>query len=632
MILVSDHDDTPSPLPSDAEARARHAPVIAQAGQFAAPLAGAAIATGLSAVVLAAISPLRQSPSACAAVVMLLLATAAVGAVAVVSGLRARVLSDELEELEAARQRQQREAEGRSLFTGRLSEDSSEQGPTSELCLTRWGRTHIPLGLAAGAVAVAGLSGYAVVVARPEGAPERGLLAVGIGCLLVAFAAMFGSRWTGAQSDELLPEARAVSALLRAVQWSTALAAPALMSHALGFPVVDRWVGLVLLVLCVVLSVELVARAGAALLRAPASAELVRAPVGMTIADSLFAGANPLTSTLELLESRFGVSVRSSYVIGYTGRSVPWVVLGMLTAFWLATSLVSIPLDEAGVVTRFGRLTTNCRLDPGLHLKAPWPIDRVEKVETSRVRRLLLGRGSDDEVPYILWSRVHAKDEYKLVLGEGRELVSLDVQVYYRVKDPVAFVTRWQNPISALGSLAYRLMIRQVLPAGLEHVLAEGRGEIRTCLRSDLQAATDAQGLGIEVVDVLVRSTHPPVEVAQAYQSVVSAQVEKVTLGVRARAERAEALPAAEAARHSDIVGARAKAATRLAGSRGEAIRFNAVDAAYSADPGLYRRRCWLETLESSVADKSLYVVAGSGGGAQEYWVDFRGGPSEPKK
>lgn len=619
VIRMSEQDPEQGSLPAETEITVPQTPALSEARQFVAPLTIIIATAGGLAVLLGLAAPLRASPTACAMAAALLLGVMVTGLSSILVRLRARAYHAAQE---AAVQLQHRQQEGKSLFS-RSTMWQAEEAARALKRLQRVGRTQLPLAVAVSALLVGGISGYCLAWSTAPGGGSR-LFVVGVSCLVVAFLAMFASRWLGSQGDAALPEAPAVVTGLRVLQWYGALGGPALLAHAIGFATVDRWLGRVLLGLVVVMAAELLVRGILALLYSPREADQVHAPVGMVVAESLFSGSNPLTRTATVLESRFGVNVRSSYVIGYTTRVLPLVAAGMLAAFWLATSLVCIKVDEAGVLTRCGRLVSNGWYGPGLHLKAPWPIDRLQRVQTERVRRLVLGRASEKEPPYILWSRSHAENEYRLVLGEGRELVSLDAQVFYRVKDPVAFVYHSQNPETLLSSLAYRLVMRETVTSNLAHVLSQARATLSDNLRLRLQEAADEQALGLDIVGVALRGIHPPTEVAQAYQSVVSAQVEQVTLGVAANADRALAIPQAEAGKHQAVAEAKAQAATRLAAARGEAIRFNAEAAAYAADPGLYRRRLWLETMERALTDKKLYVVDRRATSGEEYWVDLR--------
>lgn len=620
-------DRSEGPPPSSDSAEPQHPRHIEQAGRFVVPLAAASIAAALLAGVNAIVGPLVMSPALGGVVAMQLLAAAVIGATAVLADYRNRIVAEAQDLAEMAKERAERTAEGRKSMFG--SDVSAEPEGVAEDALAQYGRTLQPIGLMVMALGVAAI---ALLALWKSTALTTSTVFFGLGAvnLIAAFLCMAGTRWFAAQDAADLPESAAVGSILRATQWFSMLGALAMIAHALGLYAVDLWVGRLLLVVALALALEQIARAALSFMGQRCEWQDIRAPVGLVVAESLFAGANPVASTLELLEKRFGVTVRSSYVLGYMRRAVPAIVLGMLVVFWLTTSLLCIQPEEVGVLTRFGRLPVHGWYGPGLHLKFPWPIDRVEKVAAERVQTIVIGHESEEELPYMLWSKAHVEEEYKLVLGEGRELVSLDARVYYRIKDPIKYLFDIQNPEHALKALAYRVLMRETVSSNLDRVLSRDRPQFSEQFRAALQRELDVQETGIEVIQVALKGIHPPVDVAQAYQAVVSAQVERVTLETQAEAERAEAMPAAEAAKHTAIRKSEANAATRLADARGEAIQFTSVEAAYSLEPHLYRERVWLETLEDVVAGKKLYLVEGKTSGTQEYWVDLREGNRIP--
>ncbi len=614
------------PSAVEAQVTVGHPSHFLRAREVLVPMTAASIVLAAFAIVNAVLGPGR---SACIAALATMQALAALmlGITVLLSRARTQVVAEASEQEALIREHAQRQAEGyKPLFR---SEAVLLPKRTATEKLQRYGRTWQPLLLLLASLGIAAIAAFAFRSAQ-AGPGAAIFLPLGMLNLAAAFLSLLGARWFLAQSPEVLPEARAVGSILRATQWVAVPGALGLIAHSMQLGRVDLWLGRALLVLVGVLAVEQAARAVASFVAAPRTNEQMRAPIALLVAESLFAGSNPLLSALEMLESRSGVSVRSSYVLAYVRRAVPGVAAGMALVFWLLTSLISIQPEEVGVLTRLGRLPADPRLEPGLHIKLPWPIDRVRVVPAERVQTLVIGHESTEALPYILWDKRHVKQEYKLVLDEGRELVSLDAHVYYRIRDPVKFVVSIQNPRTALGSFAYRALMRTIVETDLDRVLSGERAAFPERLRRALQRELDMGGTGVEVIRVALRGIHPPVDVARAYQTVVSAQVERSTLQTRARAEREEALPNAEAERDTDVKGAQSYAATRLADARGEAIRFRAVDAAYSAAPQEYRERLWRETLEKGVAGKRLYLLDGRKQDAREYWVDLREGTSLP--
>ncbi len=65
---------------------------------------------------------------------------------------------------------------------------------------------------------------------------------------------------------------------------------------------------------------------------------------------------------------------------------------GVILLAYLATGLVVVAQDEAGVVRRFGAVLTE-PWGPGLHWGMPWGIDRVNRVKPGQTRTLTVGAG-----------------------------------------------------------------------------------------------------------------------------------------------------------------------------------------------------------------------------------------------
>jgi regulator of protease activity HflC (stomatin/prohibitin superfamily) len=97
--------------------------------------------------------------------------------------------------------------------------------------------------------------------------------------------------------------------------------------------------------------------------------------------------------------------------------------------------------------------------------------------------------------------------------------------------------------------------------------------------------------------------------VAAEYQSVVSAEISKVTAVVQAQAFRNETVPAAEAAVLVRASSAQADGAKDLARAAGEAWSFRTLESQYRSAPQEYFFRRRLETLEKNLAGRRFTVV-----------------------
>ena len=145
----------------------------------------------------------------------------------------------------------------------------------------------------------------------------------------------------------------------------------------------------------------------------------------------------------------------------------------------------------------------------------------------------------------MLWAREHAANEYTLLLGNGRDLITIDAAVQFRIADARAWRYHSQNPADALRAIAYRAVMRiDRQPHAGRRAVGERRHADRSACARMVQQDADALGLGVEVLGFTVGGMHPPVAVAPDYQAVVSAELGKVTAVVNAQAYRNQTVPA----------------------------------------------------------------------------------------
>lgn len=420
------------------------------------------------------------------------------------------------------------------------------------------------------------------------------------------------ARFYRGTSARVVPEAPGVAAWSTVAALLSLLAGLALVVRGRGWEVLGRELdslGLAPLALHaghLVLGAIAFELAAQALLARPRGRLAAAAPVSLRLVGSRW---NPISSLFAYLTDAFGIDLRGTWALGFIQRSLLPIGLVVATVGWLATSFVVVEIDERGVLETFGRRTGEAALEPGLHVVAPWPIQRVQRVSVDRVRSRPIGFQGELAGASLLWTRQHAEQEYSLLLGDGRDLVAVNAALHYRVRDPFAWLYANADPDAALGVVADRVLMRETVGRTLDGVLSENLAQLSTRLREGIQAGADELELGVEVVDLTLLGLHPPTLVAKDYQAVVSAQVLMETRRLEAEAYGAEALPRAQARGTERREGARAEAVRRLATARGEAATFEGHLESYRSDPELYRFRRTLEAQETFLADQPFVVL-----------------------
>ena len=294
-------------------------------------------------------------------------------------------------------------------------------------------------------------------------------------------------------------------------------------------------------------------------------------------------------------------------------RSLEPLAIGLCLIGWLSTSLTVVGIEEQGLVRTFGRAVQGQVLMPGLHLHWPWPVDRVFRIPVKRVQALAVGHEGEEAggPENVLWARRARPQRIHALLGNGRDLITIDAAVQFRIMDPRAW--RYHSTESSRGIEGHRLSRGYAINTvnrTLSDALVGKRGD------SDEQHARhDAAGGGRFGSGRRNRGRSPwaactrRLLVAGAYEAVVSAELGKVTAVVNAQVFRNQMLPEAEASVLTNENTARAEGAQALALSAGQAWSFRTLESQYHAAPEEYFFRRRLEALEKDLTGRNFTVV-----------------------
>ena len=273
---------------------------------------------------------------------------------------------------------------------------------------------------------------------------------------------------------------------------------------------------------------------------------------------------------------------------------------------WAFSGVYTIAPEEQGLVLRFGEYHRTT--DPGLHLHAPYPIEKVIKVPVLTVRRVEIGdRGNQ---------RVEAES---LMLTGDENIIDVSFMVQWQVQDAEKFAFNIRNPDDTVKLAAQSAMREVIGDTAIAAALAEGRQKVQNDARTLLQSILDEYQTGILVTEVLLQRADPPAAVIDDYRDVQRARADKERVINEAQAYGNRVVPQArgqaaqlraEAEAYKDQVVARAD---------GAAQRFVAVYDQYRVAKEVTRTRIYLETMESVFADMTKVIIDSSGAGVVPY-------------
>src|SRR5262249_46326531 len=135
------------------------------------------------------------------------------------------------------------------------------------------------------------------------------------------------------------------------------------------------------------------------------------------------------TTAAHVLDYQFGFKVSETWFYKFLQRALAWLVLAQLGILLLSTCFVFLGAGEAALLERFGRPVADREvLEPGPHLKWPWPIDKVQRFRAQEIQSFNIGfeHGEKDaEEKAVLWTVSHYKEEFHLLVA-SREPAELN--------------------------------------------------------------------------------------------------------------------------------------------------------------------------------------------------------------
>ncbi len=444
---------------------------------------------------------------------------------------------------------------------------------------------------------------------------------------LLAFPALVAERFVAALPLASLPEARALSRLLRVPVAICVLAGALAVLQGQEF----AWAATsatVLAGLLAALAAELAVRGLLRWFQPPAEPMLMRARTDSLLADIPGWGFRK-GGMAEPLRTHFGLDFSRSWALAFLRRALAPAALLTLLACWGLSGVVLLPLDGRGVYERFGAPVAV--FGPGLHATLPWPLGRVRPVELGVVHAVPLGAdtaviaaaqtAAEAPAPVEadrLWDQPHPSEADWLIAGSGAsgqsfQVMSADIRVLYRVglgdADALRTLYNVAEPDLLVREVAGRTVSRFFAARTLDSVLDQRRERMAAELQSALAAALAQDGSGLEVVSVTVEAVHPPAGAAAAYHNVQAAEIIART-AIASETGRAKGTASLAREQSWDILDkSRAHAAETVAAADGDALMFGGDRAARDAGGRAFLLERYFQDVTAALARAPLTVV-----------------------
>ena len=259
--------------------------------------------------------------------------------------------------------------------------------------------------------------------------------------------------------------------------------------------------------------------------------------------------------------------------------------LVVLIVLYSALGIYTVDAQEEAVILRFGKYSST--KGPGIHWNPPF-IDNRFIVNTEKL------------FTHTTNSSILTKDE---------NIVNVETAVQYKRSNPVFYLLEAASPEDSIAQASESALRHVVGSNSMDNVLTTGREQIAIDVRKRLQERLNAYFTGIEVVTVSIRESRPPEAVREAFDDVVKAREDEVTLRNEAETYANEVVPIARGAAKRAIQDAEGYKAKVIAEAEGEATRFDQLLKEYSKAPDVTRKRLYIDAVQSVMSNSTKVMI-----------------------
>jgi len=329
-----------------------------------------------------------------------------------------------------------------------------------------------------------------------------------------------------------------------------------------------------------------------------------------------------LSIFLNILKMRFQNKVQSGKVQGKISiiedltkafrhinprKAAMGLILGVLLVYILTGVYVVNPGEQA-VVKRFGRIISGSVAE-GIHYSLPRPVDKVEKVNVTEVRRA--------DVGVSLAEHKHSDDSPQTIqlLTGDENIINTEAIVHYRVKDASQYLFNVNSGDERIVRNSIESALIQVTAGmNIDDILTGEKVAAQTEIMRNAQEILDGYNSGLQITNFNIQAIVPPQEVADAFRDVTAAREDREKQINEARGYANSLIPEARGKAEEEISKATAYKSEAVNMAKGDAQKFEAMLAEYQKNSKIYsndttKYRLFLETMDKILPKVKKFIV-----------------------
>ena len=309
---------------------------------------------------------------------------------------------------------------------------------------------------------------------------------------------------------------------------------------------------------------------------------------------------------------------------------------GFIFSVYILSGVYTVEPGEVAVSRIFGQEVRQS-ISEGLHYRLPWPVEAIEKVNVSEIRRVDVGMPSS-EGPLLFPKKGsptpravagnkggHAMHGNVSTASESPDpgpmsannqffsgdenILEIRMNIQYQIKDASDYLFNINSPDSLVPSAVRAAVTEFFGQMPVEDLLTVAKSQIQKRIALKAQNMLDGYGTGLHIVSVNLQEVNPPKDVAQAFRDVASAKEEREEKINKAQGYWNTVIPEARGKAHTLISAAEGYQEEVINQANGDAEKFSAMLSEYQRAEKVTEYRLYLETIEMILAKAKKFIV-----------------------
>jgi len=315
-------------------------------------------------------------------------------------------------------------------------------------------------------------------------------------------------------------------------------------------------------------------------------------------------------------------------VLNVMVKYAKWFILLAVVAVF-CSGIIFVQPDEVAIIVRLGKVVGDTPAEqvkqPGLHFAFPYVIDTVIKVPVGKIRETQIislfsegrlayvteyyGVGKYSETKYYYGGEVGNIVESGYAITGDDNIILIDAVVKYKITDALKFALEVENPDKTIQGVVTSILAKHIRNTNVDSVLTDKKIEIAAAVTKESQVVFDDLGLGIQINNLEFRTVSPPIELDQAFDDVITANIQKETMIQEANRYTETVLPAATAEADALVKKAETRQHEAVAKANNDVSEFYGLIEEYKKNKEVVKERIYRDKVDSILSKIGSKIV-----------------------